>query len=1105
MKQHLSILFLTTIFLLAGKNLQAQCTNPAKLDVSFGVDGSLVTYSDKYSDYIATTKAPDGSIVSVGLVDDGTKTSVFVSKINANGTFVSGFGAAGIGVIEFAPFVYSSKTYAPAATDVVVLPNGTIAISGYATEGSTLNRQCMLMLLDGATGSRTGMPSNIGIDGISFYKVAGSDIQSGRALTVDGNGKIVLVADFTVGSSSKPVLWKIDPSNSGGSSVTSLYAYSGFGSFSVQDIEADNFGYVTVAMNLTKTSGVVRGFIAVVRVSDGVVGSYFEVAAHTGSTDFTTLRKIKVLSNGLILATGSTYNGSATDAYVCKFYQNGAPDLSFGTSGKKYIYTSSLVDIGLVIETLNSESTIIVAGSTGNNALTSSLFVTKLSNTDGALDMTFSGSSATFVVPIATFNGYNIAATLSADSRLIAAGSVGISSNERARHVKVMLKCVPSMSFASPSININYGAQVTNTATSSSTATIIYSAGSSGASNVLINPSSGQLTTLHAGSASLVASQQETNTFYAASVSCPVTIQKASLTVTANAVNKLYGATNPAFSVSYFGFVNTDGPASIDVAPTVSTSVTTATPVGFYTVIPSGGSDNDYTFSSYTNGQFSVIKAPLTVTVDNKTKMQGDPNPAFTYTISGFANGENSSVVSGAPVLQCSATTGSLEGSYPITLLIGTLAATNYNFPDLVPGQLVIGSANSPNLVQNNLVKTYGDANFNLSATSNSTGAITYTLLAGSGGTVSNSGLVNIISGGTLSIKIDQAAASPYSAATTYATVTIRKKTLLAVADDQRRLESMGNPTLTATYTGFVNSDTQAGLDAEPIIYTVANSGSAPGAYNLGISGGSDSKYEYIYQNGTLTVEPLATPSLIVEDASKLYGDADFSIGALSNSPGAITYTLLTGSTGVNLTSGGNVSITGIGFASIQVDQAASGNFAAATAYSSVTIDKKDLTISVDNKIKAISEANPSFTYTITGFVNGENESQVSGSPEINCEAGSPTAEGSYSLILILNTLSADNYYFKNIRYGTLLVQTTTDMKKTAAGVEEVSLYPVPSVGGLFHIASEEKIESVSLTNAAGQEAHYAGTDEIRTEMSGLVHVRIVTQKGVYRKTTVIE
>lgn len=1103
MKRHLPILFLITILLLAAKGLQAQCTNPAGLESSFGTSGSLITYSDKYSDHIATTKAPDGSIVSVGLVDDGTKTSLFVSRIKDDGTFFPGFGSAGIGVVEYAPFVYSTKTYSPAATDVVVLPNGTIAISGYAAEGITNNRQCMLILLDGATGSRTGMPSNIGIDGISFYKAVGSDIQVGKALTVDATGKLVLVADFAVGTASKPLLWKIDPSNAAGFSVTSLYTYSSLGNLSAQDIEADAYGYVTVAANLTKTSGATRGFVSVIRISDGMVASYFEVDAHTGSTDFTTLRKIKVLSSGLVLATGSVSNAGAMDAYVYKCYQNGAADISFGTSGKKYIYTSSLNDIGLVIETINSESTIIVAGATGNTALSSNLFVTKLSNTNGALDASFTSTGATFVQTTG-FNGFNIAAVLSADSRLIVAGSVGTLTNERAKHIKVLLKCIPAMSFTSPSISINYGAEVTNTATSSSPATIAYSAGSTGASNVLINPSTGKLITLHAGSATLIASQPETNTYYAGSVSCPVTIQKATLTVTANAVNKLYGAANPAFSVSYFGFVNADGPASIDVPPTLSTSVTAATPVGFYTVTPSGGSDNDYTFSTYTSGQFSVIKAPLTVTVDNKTKMQGDPNPAFTYTISGFVNGENSSVVSGAPVLQCSATTGSPEGVYPITILIGTLSATNYNFPDLVAGQLVIGSANAPNLVLNNVVKTYGDASFALAATSNSAGAITYTLLAGSGGTVSSAGLVTIVSGGTLSLKIDQAAASPYSAASTFATVTIRKKTLLAVAADQRRLEGTLNPALTATYTGFVNGDTKAGLDMEPTIFTIANSGSSPGTYNLGISGGSDSKYEYIYQNGTLTVDALLTPELVVQDVFKRYGDADFSVGARSNSPGAITYTLANGSTGVNL-AGENVSITGIGFATIKIDQVAAGNFAAATAYASVTIDKKPLVISVDNKVKAISEANPAFTYTITGFVNGEDASVVSGSPEIQCEAGNPNTEGSYSILLILNTLSADNYSFDNIRYGTLLVQTTTGLEKPATDSPGIALYPVPSLGGKFYLSAEEKIESVSLTNAAGQEEHYAGTNEIRTAMSGLVHVRIVTEKAVYLKTTVIE
>jgi hypothetical protein len=62
---------------------------------------------------------------------------------------------------------------------------------------------------------------------------------------------------------------------------------------------------------------------------------------------------------------------------------------------------------------------------------------------------------------------------------------------------------------------------------------------------------------------------------------------------------------------------------------------------------------------------------------------QGKPIPPLTYSITGFLNGDKSSVVSGARTA---------EGIYPITVKIGSLAATNYKFK-LANGTLTLTSA----------------------------------------------------------------------------------------------------------------------------------------------------------------------------------------------------------------------------------------------------------------------------------------------------------------------------------------------------------------------------------------------------------------------------
>ncbi|NJM94007.1 MAG: hypothetical protein HC842_04470, partial [Cytophagales bacterium] len=204
-------LLLFSSLLLFNQKIYPQCSNPAGLENDFGNSGSLISYSDKYSDHIASALTPDGDIVSVGLVDNGIQTSVFISKIHANGTFNTTFGS-GVGIVEVPSFIYATKTYSPVATDVVVLPNGNIAICGYSIEQATLDRQVMLILLS-PHGGLTSMPTNIGVAGISFYKRAGSNLQYGKAIDIDAEGNIYIAADYELSGMAQPSIWKIDPAS----------------------------------------------------------------------------------------------------------------------------------------------------------------------------------------------------------------------------------------------------------------------------------------------------------------------------------------------------------------------------------------------------------------------------------------------------------------------------------------------------------------------------------------------------------------------------------------------------------------------------------------------------------------------------------------------------------------------------------------------------------------------------------------------------------------------------------------------------------------------------------------------------------------------------
>ena len=79
--------------------------------------------------------------------------------------------------------------------------------------------------------------------------------------------------------------------------------------------------------------------------------------------------------------------------------------------------------------------------------------------------------------------------------------------------------------------------------------------------------------------------------------------------------------------------------------------------------------------------------------------------------------------------------------------------------------------------------QTYGAAPFAVSATSNSTGAITYSVVSGPA-TISGS-TVTLTGAGSVTLKASQAADSNYAAGSTTATFTVGKAVLTVTAANQ--------------------------------------------------------------------------------------------------------------------------------------------------------------------------------------------------------------------------------------------------------------------------------------------------------------------------------
>jgi hypothetical protein len=150
--------------------------------------------------------------------------------------------------------------------------------------------------------------------------------------------------------------------------------------------------------------------------------------------------------------------------------------------------------------------------------------------------------------------------------------------------------------------------------------------------------------------------------------------QAAPLVVTAMNAGRFYGDPNPEFAASITGLRSGDA-----ITVTFTTVANPTSAVGDYQIVPTLV-DPDNKLSGYTvvinNGTLTVTPAPLSIVADDVTRAAGQPNPAFTGTISGLKNGEVITASHDSP-----ATVDSEAGTYPIvpTLTVASGAISNYS------------------------------------------------------------------------------------------------------------------------------------------------------------------------------------------------------------------------------------------------------------------------------------------------------------------------------------------------------------------------------------------------------------------------------------------
>lgn len=190
-------------------------------------------------------------------------------------------------------------------------------------------------------------------------------------------------------------------------------------------------------------------------------------------------------------------------------------------------------------------------------------------------------------------------------------------------------KAVTATNLASSNPNSTYGDSITLTATVTSSAgtpggTVEFFDGLNSLGTTTLNNGVASLTTaiLSSGAHSLKAVYTETENFAGSESGLSQAVALAPLSIKAADSSRIFGVSNPAFTVSYSGFKLNDDSSALSGTLAFGTQATIASNVGAYLVVPAGVSSPNYSIT-FVSGTLTINRAPTQTSADSRTIASG--------------------------------------------------------------------------------------------------------------------------------------------------------------------------------------------------------------------------------------------------------------------------------------------------------------------------------------------------------------------------------------------------------------------------------------------------------------------------------------------------
>ncbi len=354
------------------------------------------------------------------------------------------------------------------------------------------------------------------------------------------------------------------------------------------------------------------------------------------------------------------------------------------------------------------------------------------------------------------------------------------------------------------------------------------------------------------------------------------------------------------------------------------------------------------------------------------------------FTITGYGSGTNASATAYADHLVATQAAGTLASNY-------TISYTN--------GGITIGKANAT-VTGNSASVTYTGvaqsvAGYTATGLVNNETIAVLTGVSASGATGTNAASYTNTMSGT---------DSNYNLTLVNGTLTIGKAAATVTGNSANVTYNATSQSVSGyTATGLVHGETIAVLTG---VTASGASGTNYGSYTNTVAG-TDSNYTLTLVNGSLAI---AKAALTVTGAN-----TTTTYSGLAQTNSAATITGLQGSDNFTISGYGvgtnyRASAYADTLAATPVAGTLATNYTISYTNGGISIGKAALVVSADDKTRIYGNANPTLTYTVTGYVNGESASVLTGAPTIATTASATSNVGDIAITATANTLTASNY-----------------------------------------------------------------------------------------------